>query len=125
MEVSDSEDETGDPQRARLYASSISRKVRMWAEKLKGIPRAHVDSLFDDNVEIMSQGEILKLLKNIDEDKDWVTRKEIEDTRLEKFLVVVVAKHLENGTEARRLAMRILDNFAQRFRGERYPQTRR
>jgi hypothetical protein len=50
MEVSDSEDETGDPQRARLYASSISRKVRMWAEKLKGIPRAHVDSLFDDNV---------------------------------------------------------------------------
>ncbi|KAG2043143.1 hypothetical protein BDR03DRAFT_502144 [Suillus americanus] len=48
MEVSDSEDETGDPQRARSYASAISRKVRVWAEKLKGIPRAHLDSLFDD-----------------------------------------------------------------------------
>jgi hypothetical protein len=50
MEVSDAEAETGDPQRARLYASAISQKVFMWAEKLKGIPRAYLDSLFDDDV---------------------------------------------------------------------------
>ncbi|KAG1773930.1 hypothetical protein EDD22DRAFT_946794 [Suillus occidentalis] len=125
MEVSDAEAETGDPQRARLYASAISQKVFMWAEKLKGIPRAHLDSLFDDNVEIMSKGEILKLLQDIDEDKNWVTRAEVEDSRLERFLIAVVTKHLMNGTEAYKLAMRILDNFAQRFRGERYPQTRR
>lgn len=125
MEVSDAEVETGDPQRARLYASAISRKVFMWAGKLKGIPRAHLDSLFDDNVEIMSKGEILKLLQDIDEDKNWVTRAEVEDSRLERFLIAVVTEHLMNGTEAYKLAMRILDNFAQRFRGERYPQTRR
>ncbi|KAG1780293.1 hypothetical protein EV702DRAFT_1081924 [Suillus placidus] len=129
MEVSDpdtaSEVETSDPQRARFYASAISRKVHMWAGKLKGIPRAHLDSLFDDNVEIMSKGEILKLLRDIDEDKNWATRAEVEDTRLERFLIAVVTEHLVNGTEAYKLAMRILDNFAQRFRGERYPQTRR
>ncbi|KAG2339846.1 hypothetical protein BDR05DRAFT_967457, partial [Suillus weaverae] len=128
MEVSDpdtgSEVETGDPQRARFYASAISRKVHMWAGKLKGIRRAHLDSLFDDNVEIMSKGEILKLLKDIDEDKNWATRAEVEDTRLERFLIAVVTEHLVNGTEAYKLAMRILDNFAQRFRGERYPRTR-
>lgn len=51
MEVSDDEVETGgDPQRALLYASGISRKVRMWAGKLKGISRAHIDALFEDNV---------------------------------------------------------------------------
>ncbi|KAG2370096.1 hypothetical protein BDR07DRAFT_1387763 [Suillus spraguei] len=125
IRVEDMEVETGDPQRARLYASAISRKLRMWAEKLKKIPRAHLDSLFDDNVEIMSKGEILKLLKDIDEDKNWVTRAEVEDTRLERLLIAVVTGHLMNGTEAHKLAMRILDNFAQRFRGERYPQTRR
>lgn len=125
MEVSDSEDETGDPQRARSYASAISRKVRVWAEKLKGIPRAHLDSLFDDTTEIMSKGEILKLLRDIDEDKNWVTRAEVEDTRLQRFLTVVLIEHLENGTEAYKLAVRILDNFAQRFRGERYPRARR
>ncbi|KAG2077704.1 hypothetical protein BDR04DRAFT_1088810 [Suillus decipiens] len=125
IRVEDMEVETGDPQRARLYASAISRKVRMWAEKLKGIPRAHLDSLFDDDVKIMSKGEILKLLRDIDEDKNWATRAEVEDTRLERFLIAVVTEHLVDGTEAHKLAMRILDNFAQRFRGERYPQTRR
>lgn len=73
----------------------------------------------------MSKGEILKLLQNIDEDKNWITRAEVEDSRLERFLTAVVAGHLVSGTEAYKLAMRILDNFAQRFRGERYPQTRR
>ncbi|KAG1815290.1 hypothetical protein EV424DRAFT_1541128 [Suillus variegatus] len=126
MEVSDDEVETGgDPQRALLYASGISRKVRMWAGKLKGISRAHIDALFEDNVEIMSKGEILKLLKDIDQDKDWATRAEVQETRLERYLIVVVTDHLVNGTEAYKLAVRILDNFAQRFRGERYPRTRR
>jgi hypothetical protein len=73
----------------------------------------------------MSKGEILKLLQDIDEDKNWITRAEVEDSRLERFLIAVVTEHLMNGTEAYSLAMRILDNFAQRFRGERYPQTRR
>ncbi|KAG1791461.1 uncharacterized protein HD556DRAFT_657559 [Suillus plorans] len=50
MEVSDDEVETGDPQRALVYASVISRKLRMWAGKLKGISRAHIDALFEDNV---------------------------------------------------------------------------
>ncbi|KAG2152873.1 hypothetical protein DEU56DRAFT_776647, partial [Suillus clintonianus] len=145
MEVSDAEANTGDPQRARLYSSAISRKVRLWAEKLKGIPRAHLDSLFDDSVVgvspfssyylstnlrtfrkqvVMSKAEILELLREIDEDKNWATRAEVEDSRLERFLVAVVTEHLVNGTEAYRLAIRILDNFAQRFRGQRYPQTR-
>ncbi|KAG2119024.1 uncharacterized protein F5147DRAFT_667872 [Suillus discolor] len=125
MEVSDDEVETGDPQRALLYASAISRKVRMWAGKLKGISRADIEALFDDNVEIMSKGEILKLLKDIDHDKDWATRAEVQETRLERYLIAVVTDHLVNGTEAYKLAVRILDNFAQRFRGERYPRTRR
>ncbi|KAG1755997.1 hypothetical protein EDB19DRAFT_1902166 [Suillus lakei] len=125
MEESDAEVETVDPQRTRLYASAISRKVKMWAQKLKRIPRAHLDSLFDDNVEIMSKSEILQLLKDIDADKNWATRAEVEDARLERFLIAVVTEHLVNGTEAYRLAIRILDNFAQRFRGQRYPQTRR
>ncbi|KAG2058958.1 hypothetical protein BDR06DRAFT_1018240 [Suillus hirtellus] len=125
MEVSDDEVETGDPQRALSYASAISRKVRMWAGKLKGISRAHIDALFEDNVEIMSKGEILQLLKDIDQDKDWATRAEVQEARLERYLIAVVTDHLVNGTEAYKLAMRILDNFAQRFRGERYPRTRR
>lgn len=73
----------------------------------------------------MSKGEILKLLKDIDQDKDWATRAEVQETRLERYLIVVVTDHLVNGTEAYKLAVRILDNFAQRFRGERYPRTRR
>ncbi|KAG2158946.1 uncharacterized protein EDB93DRAFT_1117175 [Suillus bovinus] len=124
MEVSDDEVEA-DPQRAWSYAAAISQKVRMWAKTLKRIRHARLESLFDDNVEIMSKGEILNLLKEIDENKDWATRAEVEDARLEKHLTAVLTEYLMNGTEAYNIGTRILDNFAQRFRGERYPQTRR
>ncbi|KAG1753757.1 uncharacterized protein EDB91DRAFT_1286345 [Suillus paluster] len=116
--------ETADHQRAKNHASVVSRKVRRWADRLKGIHTAYLEALFDEEIIPMSGREILELLKEIDEDKNWATRAEIEDSHLEQFLSIVVDAHLANGTEAHKLATLILDNFAQRFHNLRYPRRR-
>ncbi|KAG0702355.1 hypothetical protein DFH29DRAFT_505718 [Suillus ampliporus] len=119
------EDEVETRKRTQNHASAISRKVRSWAAKLNGILTADLDSLFDDEIVPMSGREILEMLKEIDEDKNWATRAEVEDSHLEQSLIAVVeGNHIWSGTEAHKLAIRILDNFAQRFHGQRYPSRR-
>jgi hypothetical protein len=151
MEEDDDEDdavipetETTDLRRARAHADMVSRKVRWWADKLKEIRHAQVESLFEEeivrdlsyqpscmNADLFAVGqapisarEVLDLLKDVDEHKNWATRVEVEDARLERLLNVL-RNDLRDGSDANKLAIKILDNFAQRFRGTRYPPGRR
>jgi len=61
-------------------------------------------------------------LKDIDEDKNWATRAGVEDAQIEQLLEALVRRGgLKDGSDSNKLAVRILDNFAQRFHGVRYP----
>jgi hypothetical protein len=61
----------------------------------------------------------------MDEHKDWVTRVEVEDAQLERLLGILVRDEQKDGSDANKVAVRILDNFAQRFHGVRYPPRHR
>lgn len=74
----------------------------------------------------ISAREVLELLKDIDEHKNWATRVEVENAHLEQLLDDLVRHDdVKDGSDAHKFAVRILDNFAQRFRGARYPPGRR
>ncbi|OJA12731.1 hypothetical protein AZE42_05797 [Rhizopogon vesiculosus] len=113
--------ETGDSLQAHVHASMVSRKVRCWADKLKEIRDTWLESIFEEQTVPIPTREILELLKDMDELKDWVTRVEVEDARLEELLDTLVRHKLKDGSDANKVAVRILDNFAQRFHGVRYP----
>jgi len=114
----------GDDRRGNTNRTGFEKKVQEWADAVEKIRHVMLGlELFNDELQThMPNGpKLLDVLKEIDRQKNWITCDEERVTKLASRIAGVLRtcigmKH----TESAKLSVQILDNFHQRFMGERF-----
>ncbi|KAH7916768.1 hypothetical protein BJ138DRAFT_1139109 [Hygrophoropsis aurantiaca] len=142
----EAENDRHDSRSCTQEIAAMDRRVRRWANDLDyiytqrhSIVRDAAREAVSDVVEIRSSrilmankrasqqliqaDELLGILRDIDDNKHWITKAEATQSRLAgkvRNMLKTIDRELE--MESKKVARRILDDFAQRFMGERYPR---
>ncbi|KIJ70487.1 hypothetical protein HYDPIDRAFT_35864 [Hydnomerulius pinastri MD-312] len=117
MEVDELED--GDQGRENTSLKGFKDKVQEWSDALNSLSKAMLLSeLFGGE----PTPKLVDLLKEIDQKKNWITKDEVHATGLSKYIRKVLKSCVAmNDEESAKIAVRILDNFSQRFLDKRFP----
>ncbi|KAH7931288.1 hypothetical protein BV22DRAFT_1190578 [Leucogyrophana mollusca] len=115
-----------DAQSLSQQIAAMEGKMRKWASSLEyiyGLRHAATDPATGKPKELIKAREVLGILKDVDEKKYWMTEAEVRQTHLAaRVRGIIKTLRRESEEEAKIVATRVLDNFAQRFRRERYPR---
>ncbi|KAF9222037.1 hypothetical protein BS17DRAFT_784338 [Gyrodon lividus] len=109
-----------------ITQTGFKKKVQEWANAVENIRHARKMmlefELFGDTPIYTANGpELLDVLKEIDQQKHWVTYDEERVTGLASQIIEILRTcNTMQDTESIKLAVQIVDNFHQRFMGERF-----
>jgi hypothetical protein len=121
MEIDELEHDGG---QRNTTKTGFMQKVQEWADAIKNIHKIMLDfELFGDEPTNVSNGpkKLLEVLKEIDQQKDWITYDEERVTGLVSHIIQVLRKcDTMEDAESIKLAVRIVDNLWQRFEGKRF-----